>query len=256
MTQQAILFGMPWRPILVDSADFDGTNDYMTRGAGLTGAADSDTGILSVWVRIDGGDGNFRRILAGLTTVGGTAIRFGSGINTSNLFSIVVTNTAAAISWAATSSAYTASSTWLHLLASWNIASAGNGHLYVNDVSDATVTTDLGNGVDADYTVADWSIGALGDGTLKMDGCLAELYFAPGQYLDFSTESNRRLFITKTLRPVSLGSDGSTPTSVAPLVYQRVAIGAAASTFATNLGGGGDFSITGTLTVGSTSPTT
>jgi len=124
--------------------------------------------------------------------------------------------------------------------------------IYINDVDDAQYTAyqDLA----ADLTLADWSIGALPDGTAKVNACFAEVYFAPAQYLDLSVVANRRKFISASGRPVYLGADGSRPTGTAPIMYQRLADGAAASTFATNLGTGGDFTITGTLTTGSTSP--
>jgi hypothetical protein len=83
---------------------------------------------------------------------------------------------------------------------------------------------------------------------------MAELYFAPGQYLDFSTESNRRKFITAIGTPMDLGSDGSAPTGTAPLVYQRLAAGETVANFATNRGTSDDFSIIGTLVTGSSSP--
>jgi len=44
-------------------------------------------------------------------------------------------------------------------------------------------------------------------------------------------------------KPVSLGSDGSTPTGTAPTVYLKNPFG----TFQNNLGGGGNFTVTGTL---------
>lgn len=59
-----------------------------------------------------------------------------------------------------------------------------------------------------------------------------------------------------TGKPVNLGANGQTPTGITPAVFLRRAPGAAASTFATNLGtGGGPFTITGTLTSAPTSPT-
>ena len=43
--------------------DFDGANDILKRGAGLTGASDSPDGWLSMWIRLDGGDGTVLTIL-------------------------------------------------------------------------------------------------------------------------------------------------------------------------------------------------
>ena len=235
--------------ILCDSADFDGTNDYMSRGADLTGNADSKLGIFSAWYRIDGGDGGTRYLLQGVATGITSHFRVWQ-TQTTNLIEVVGFNAAGSTIMTLQSSAYTAGATWLHILASWDLGNSVS-HLYINDVSDnnPTLSDDT-----IDYTVPDWFIGARADAAAKLDGCLAEFYFAPGQYLDFSNTYFRRKFISPLGKPVSLGSDGSLPTGTAPIAYQRVADGAAVATFATNLGSGGDFSITGTLTTGSTSP--
>jgi hypothetical protein len=58
MSANALLLGSGGTPfIAVDAADFDGTNDYMSRGAALTGLSSGKSGIVSLWFRIDGGDG-------------------------------------------------------------------------------------------------------------------------------------------------------------------------------------------------------
>lgn len=253
---QTLIAGYANPLLLVDSADFDGTNDYMTTSAGLTGAADSKTGTMSLWIRIDGGDGTFRTFLTDNVSVGGpggASTRVSVGIRDTNVLQVTARAATGTTNLDIRSvTAYTASATWLHFMASWNLAIAGSSRLYVNDVSDLSEITYTDTNID--YTVADWSVGAICDGTSKLDGCLAELYFSPGQYMDFSLVSNRRKFISASGKPVWLGADGSAPTGTAPLVYQRVADGAAVATFATNLGTGGNFSITGTLTSGSTSP--
>ena len=47
---------------------FDGSNDYLLRGAGLSGASDSKVGILSFWFQFQGGDGSEQAIFAGAAT--------------------------------------------------------------------------------------------------------------------------------------------------------------------------------------------
>lgn len=232
---------------VVDSADFDGTADYMLRGAGLTGAADSKSGILSVWVRIDAGDGTVLRIFE---STGNSVLLLR---RSTNVFALGAENAAGTeILLLVSDTTYTAAATWLHVLMSWNLATAA-AHLYVNDVEDLAAGPTLTDDT-IDYTVANWGIGSINLTTPSWNGCLAEFYFASGQFLDFSIVANRRRFISGNGKPVWLGTDGSVATGTAPIVYQRVADGAAVATFATNLGGGGDFSITGTLTAGSTNP--
>ena len=88
-----------------------------------------------------------------------------------------------------------------------------------------------------------WFVGDLFHFYLHLDG-----------YLDLTTESNRRKFITADNKPVDLGADGSTPTGSVPNAYYRVAAEAATSTFANNLGSAGNASLTGTLTRSNTTP--
>ena len=249
MSQQ-ILFANYSNPMVVcDSADFDGTNDVMTRGGALTNIADSKTGILSAWVRIDGGDGATRRIFS-CATVQGCQLN----LTAANLFQLVCQNsTPTNILIALSSTAYTAGATWLHVLTSWNLAVAGSGRFYVNDVSDGafgTYTDDTINYAGA----TEWSVGASTAGANDFDGCLAEIAFYPGQYLDFSLVSNRRKFISASGKPVSLGSTGALPTGTAATCYFHLDDGETVANFATNRGTGGDYTITGTLATGSTSP--
>lgn len=240
----------PWlvRPqrYLVGAVDFDGTNDYMLRGAGLTGAADGSQGTISFWFRLDGGDAATQYFLANAADK--VFVRRTAG----NLINIQAgPSTGGALLNISTVATYATSATWRHFLASWNLATAGARFIYVGDVADLTVTT-FTNGT-IDYTDTNWAIGATAAGASKLNGCLAELFFHT-TYLDISVEANRRKFIDAALNPVNLGADGSTPLGAQPLVYQRVADGAAASTFASNLGSGGNFTITGALDVASTSP--
>lgn len=230
-------------PVTVDAADFDGT-DYMTRGAGFTGAADSKTGIVSAWIRLDGGDAAFLRVIAIAT--------FALHRNSSNKFAVLgYTSGLSNILSIPTSSSYLLGATWYHVLASWDLANAV-GHMYINDVSDVGTTVLTNDTID--YTAADWGVGADPDGTELMDGCMSEIYFAPGQYLDFSIIGNRRKFITSGGKPVYLGSNGGLPTGTAPILYSHLGDGETVANFATNRGSGGDLSITGTLVTCSSSP--
>lgn len=236
---------------IVDTADFDGTNDVMKRGAALTGIADSKTGILSIWARIDGGDGTLRRIFS-CATVQGCQLN----LTTGNNFQLLGQNvTPATILNLTSTTSYIAGATWRHFLASWNMAVAGSGRLYITNVSDKSEVTYTNDTIN--YTGAtDWSIGdaTTGPSVLEFNGCLAEVYFAPGQYLDFDIVANRRRFISANGKPVYLGATGQIPTGTAAIVYQHLDDGEAVANFATNRGTGGNFTITGTLDTGSTSP--
>ena len=238
---------------MAESADFDGSADYMTRGAGLTGAADSKSGILSAWLRIDGSSSSSQ-----YTVLGSQSQRFAFFRSaTSTLLAVTgYSTTGTNILNIQTSATHTNSATWLHCLFSWDLSTT-TGNLYINDVDAMDRTAGffvLTNGT-LDYTDTDWITGASSvTGSNKFDGCLAELYFAPGQYLDISIANNRRKFITASGKPVYLGTDGAGPTGTAPLVYFHLDPAETVADFATNRGTGGNFTITGSLSAGSTSP--
>lgn len=242
--------------IVADAADFDGTNDRLARGADLSGNADSKSGIISAWIRLDGSDAATQRVLCGLITAGAPQTACLLERTPANIFEITMRNAAVAdILRMSTAGTYTAGATWRHLLAAWDLATVGARSLYMNDVSDLTVTTFTDDTID--YTQADYVVGGAQNlAAFLLNGCLAELYFAPGQYLDFSLVSNRRKFISASGKPVHLGVDGSLPTGTAPKLYMHLDDGEAVGNLVTNRGAGGNFTFVGigSLSAASTSP--
>src|SRR5262245_17032217 len=75
---------------------FDWTNDYLTRGATLTGVADSKLVTLSVWVRRESNTFD-QRILSASTTLAGNVERIGAGINATGNFYFVAGNAAGTV---------------------------------------------------------------------------------------------------------------------------------------------------------------
>jgi hypothetical protein len=143
---------------------------------------------------------------------------------------------------------------WLHVLCSWNTNFAAGskiGQIYVSDVSSSSISSDSNPAFNVGYNQTTYEVA---NGNAIFTGSLAELYFAPGQFLDFSITANRRLFISGTGHPVDLGATGSTPTGVQPSSYLSVRSGGAANDFATNRGTGGNFTVNGTLTLSGTNP--
>lgn len=232
-------FPVPWPRVL--GADFDGTNDYLTRGAGLTGAADGRKGMVSFWIRFTGGDGAFAAIVEGTgqlvqiirtNTANGDCIRI-------NVYSSGVVE----LMSMTTSGGKLVSAGLMHVLASWDLT-AGRAQVYVNDASDRSGTPTLTD-ADIDYTLGNWRIGAAISGAgNKLQGSLHELWFSFTDSLDLSVEANRRKFISAARGPVYLGTDGSGPTGSAPIIYLRGDHAA----FGANSGTGGDLTLTGTLT--------
>src|SRR4051812_22167887 len=81
------------------TAVFDGSNDYLTRDAGLTGASDNKLGTLSMWINKTGSDGATKRLISSFDTLGGSgsALQLRSTITTGNAFSLVAENAAGTI---------------------------------------------------------------------------------------------------------------------------------------------------------------
>ena len=249
---QRIISALPFE---VDAVNFDGTNDYLLKTTALSGVSDSRTGIFSCWLNMQGGDGTNQDIYAadGDGSVC-TILR-----RSANIVRVTLANNliSSAFQFASTETLVVADG-WTNVLISWDTnAAAGlkTGHLYFND-ADASVSVllDSSAAFDVDYVASEWAAGASTSASRKLNADMAELYFAPGQFLDFSVEANRRLFIDAGGKPVDLGSDGSTPTGAAPAVYFSVLPGDAASDFATNRATGGNFTETGTLALAGTSP--
>ena len=214
--------------ISYEGRDFDGINDYYNRDSGLIGAADSKVGLLSLWLRIDGGANTTRHILYALSNT------LDLKINTDNEISLHAENVANDdILVRDTTATYAPGGTWYHVVISWNLATA-TVHFYINDVSVVAFSGSTTTNDTIDYTVGDWAVGATHTGINLFNGAVRELYFA-NEYLDISVEANRRKFITSEGLQAELGSTGEVPTGTQPILY--VPDGDPTN----NRGSGGDF---------------
>ena len=231
-------------PIAVDAVTFDGSNDYITRGGGLTGAADGKLGILSFW---------FNPATLGSTY---SIIRTDTGrivihLLSSNLFRIRGFNAADSMILELIINTALTKTKWTHFLAAWDLVNT-TGALYIDGQEDLAAGATLTND-NIDYTNGDWAVGASTAGAQKADGDFAEFYFNTAEFIDLTVQSNRQKFRTQHHFPANLGAAGATPTGTAPIMYFKASSGTPAN-FANNLGGGGNFSVTGTLTNASSSP--
>lgn len=225
-----------------NAVNFDGTDTVLKRGAAITGATDSKQVTGSFWFRRQGGLAVAQTIFALETAAGGATNHFAITLETSNVLRILGTNAAGTTILDVRTSAFTIDNQWHHVLFSFDLTSTSKRWIYVDDVSQLTTVTTYTNDT-LDFTLLDASVGAEADGTLLLNADLADLWVAPGTYLDLSVFGNRRFFIDGTLRPVYLGSTGQTPTGSSPAVFLSNSI----ATWKTNLGTGGGFTLTGTL---------
>jgi len=134
------------------------------------------------------------------------------------------------------------SSGWVHLCGSLR-TDTGTGLLFVNDVENSQISH-AGTFASCAFSGLPFYVGSdtfEGDGLL---GDLADVWLAPGVLVDFSVEANRRIFISADGKPVN---PSGFPASA-------VLFSGNASTFPVNQGTGGAFTLTGSLTNASTSP--
>ena len=227
----------------VNAVNFDGTNDYLNRGAGLTGAVDAKTAIMSLWV-LKGVDDDE------IWSIGTAPERIVHRVNAANLHIFKFMNAAAATIWTGRiNTTLTIADGWTHVLIALNSASEVRT-VHLNDVL-ATITFEefLADGV-IDFTTTDIFIGRQGtQDSGRWNGDLAEFYLT-NEFLDMTVVANRRKFISANGKPVDLNADGSRPTGTAALVYQS----GPTDDWHTNKGAGEGFTETGALTDASTSP--
>lgn len=220
------------------STYFDGTNDYLLRGAALTGCSDGKVGTVSCWMKMDPSSSDTTEyiVLANLVTA-----RFKFSRLTTGRVAVVANDSggSSAISLASTAGIVDNAGGWCHVLATWDAASAVSV-IYINGANETVTSTEVD--LTIQYNRSDWAIGATTAGGTKFYGYLSELWFNT-EYLDITVLANREKFRTSGGKPADLGADGSTPTGNQPLIYMHNPY----DSFGTNSGSGGNFSVTGSL---------
>lgn len=226
---------------IANPVTFDGVNDHLDRGGALTGVSDSKLFTASCWFKTSFVATSQRLVWGGGSTPKVVLSIFG----TSNTINLILRNSAAnTIICDITSTVTYTTGAWNHAILSVDLANTSNRHIYINGVgglSAATYTDDI---VDFDGA-AEWRISANSSLAQKVDGDLADLWVAPGVYIDLSVQANREKFVIANT-PFDLGADGSSPTGSAPAIF----LAGATSTWQTNLGTGGGFTENGALADG------
>lgn len=219
---------------------FDGVDDYFSHTS-ATGFADAKSFACSLWFKRDatgteallGGQDSFFRWRIWFSSDKVRAIAANSAGTT-----ILVIDSTNAIT----------DTTWHHLLISLDLSDTSKRHMYIDDASETIVVTTYTNDT-IDFTNANYAIAAVaGSGSLPFNGCLTEIWFDDGLYLDFSSAATRRKFIDQHGMPVYLGPTGATPTGAAPVIYIPNGNGAQ------NQGAGADFTPSGAVATASSIP--
>lgn len=231
------------------SSYFDGTNDHLYITAGLSGEADGAEGLLSAWLKLDGSASDGAAYYITCTNNGAFSVYRTSGnkiglVGFNPAWSKVFEIRTSSNIWHGTS----AVTGWVHLLASWDMSTAGRRHLLINGNSDlAEFTFTAGSTINYDDASA-YRVGSADGTTGKWYGYMSEVYlsYATGSYMDLTVAGNVSKFRTSGGKPENLGSDGSTPTGAQPILYLKNEY----STFQNNAGSGGNFTEAGEITDG------
>ena len=135
---------------------------------------------------------------------------------------------------------------WNHFLMSGNLATS-TFHMYANGVNVLDTGATVAVNSNIDFTGL-FHVGRIGSASTAFYGEMAE-FWLDDSFIDFSSSTNREKFRSSGGAAVDVGSDGSTPTGSAPLVYLHLDSGETGNNFASNAGTGGDLSVTaGALT--------
>lgn len=224
-----------------DAVIFDGANDWLNRAA-LIGAADTNTFLASCWVFLNSTINSHMLFWNGTGAAWADRKCWISVNNDTANITVQLRTSGNTKVWNATTSTVISTGAWYHILCA---RSGTTGQIYINgaDASPSNVTTSTTN---ADFTNNFTAIGATHDGALGMAECEMAENYVTNEYLDISQASNRDKFYNSvTDTPVDLGSDGSTPTGTAPLIYFKG--NASVWNAGTNAGSGGNYTINGSV---------
>jgi hypothetical protein len=210
---------------------------YLSRATALSGVVDSKRCLLSFWIKMTADDATDRRILYDkfgyfqLTRTSANKVRL--VLLSPEVVDILdVSSTAATITIGG----------WHHVAIAIDTSDSSKCVVAIDGGVGTSVA--LSSDVAAKFTQGNWRI-SWPSTSVGISADVAEFFFAPDQWLDLSVAANVAKFRdSATGKPVSLGADGSLPTGTAPAVYLKNPY----SSFGTNSGTGGDFTVNGTLT--------
>lgn len=224
-------------------ANFDGTNDYLSRGAQLTGVADTTTGLHFLSFRVLGGAGTTRL----LTQTPGVGQPISIYLSVANLIVATFTDPLGTVVFTATNSTPITDTNWHNMLIGCDTTQLSKCKIYFDGADETTGAAALGLSID--YTTSNWFIGAniLGSQNANVD--MAVYYFST-EFLDITTEANRRKFVDAAGRPVPLGAKCERPTGSQPIIC----LNNPPSSFHINKGSGGDFTVNGSLSASTSAP--
>jgi len=227
-----------WEISTVLGASFDGTNDFLTRGADLDGNVDGKQGIFAARIRFNSGDGIQQRLVfsgGGFFDIQRTA---------ANDLQISAFNSAVSLimNVRTTTNSVRVQDGYVAILGAWDLA-AGTIQLYLNDVDDTNIITNVNDNIN--YTNTQYTFLGRDNATGLADVDCTFFYLNTAEYIDISIPATRRLIFNLDGTPaMSPTGNGSELTGTQPIVY----LAGDFAQWENNKGSGGGMTVTGALT--------
>jgi peptidoglycan hydrolase-like protein with peptidoglycan-binding domain len=247
-------------PYVAKAVHFDGTNANLMRSTPLIGVPDSPTGVYSFWIKssfpVTYAPAGYQAVFMFIDTTNGNIFFQDAAPSDTRLgLDFDLWNADNSLHIEAEGESPTVGG-WDNYVLSWDLSVGGSHVVQIaqnGSLVSSTIVHDDGGTLNANWSAATLQFPDIQD--LPFSGGVgnpvdkADVYLAPGQFLDLSIPSNIEKFI-KNGKPVDLGPNCSGPIGTAP----AVCFSGDATTFGTNQGTGGAFTLTGTLTDADTSP--
>jgi hypothetical protein len=223
-----------------DSAEFNGTNQSLTRTSALTGAVDGKAFSLAIAYKADTTSGYHPMFK--IASDNASASNWALNISQSGTSIIIEAfNSSGTRILDDTLGSFVPDTNWHTALITVDLTSSSLFEAFLDMVDQNPSASTYTN---SDITFSDSDIRIGQERTNYFDGRIGFLWFNTS-YIDFSQEANRLKFFDAFNNPVDLGADGSVPTGSQPLIYMNEGFH-----LGTNLGSGGNFTPSGTPTDG------
>lgn len=222
-------------PYTATPVNFDGTNDFLTRGADLTGLVNSQRVTWSFWFR-------YAALGASQMNIFNNALSrfFIRRQSTDNTLRLGANNEAGTLILRLDMPAV-ADTGWHHWMGSVDLSSVSLRHSFFDGVSTGTWTIYNTTGGDMDLTDTDWLVGAVNSTPSALwAGDMADVFVKFGTYTDLSQAGNRDLFLNGN-KPANPSNWPANP---------HVALRGDVANWHTNKGTGGGFTENGALADG------
>lgn len=229
-----------------NKADFDGSTGYLSRTSAIAGVSNGKVVSGCIWITMD--DISTPRIFQIFTNAGSASSgrRFMIYATSGTLYIEGYNSAGTQILLASKASAFAADVTYC-LQFCIDLSNASNRAVYLNGVSQSMTWTTYSND-SMELSAPRVTVGANWTGSIYnifYDGKLSEFYFTT-EYIDFTQEANRLKFRDAFGNPVNLTQQIEAAAIPAPAIYMRFP----PTSFGTNSGTGGNFTVTGTITDG------